>query len=235
MAGCKCLSIQQGPTCCPRECQGKAGRRGITMAEHVPCSWDLSVQTQPSHSLSASHLVFLLYPQVYVDMYNLLFSFFVVLKQTHSWLIRAGESIYQWCFVFASWPTYYTMMCGEVTVHVSSEKRDRNGCFRQLGQWREKNQQGWRIKLTRLRTSLVVWWSRCHASSASTAGGTGLIPGWGTKIPRAARGTAERKKKKKHQKHQKTPNEVEIKFISSKMGRQWIQQRWRGEVECSCV
>lgn len=72
------------------------------MAEHVPCSWDLSVQTQPSHSLSASHLVFLLYPQVYVDMYNLLFSFFVVLKQTHSWLIRAGKSIYQWCFVFAS-------------------------------------------------------------------------------------------------------------------------------------
>ena len=145
--------------------------------------------------LSASHLVFLLYPQVYIDMYNLLFSFFVILKQTHSWLIRAGESIYQWCFVFASWPTYYTTMCGEVTAYISFEKRDRNGCFRQLGQWREKNQQGWRIKLTKLRTSLVVWWLRCHASSASTAGGMGLIPGWGTKIPRAVRGTAGKKKK----------------------------------------
>ena len=64
----------------------------------------------------------------------------------------------------------------------------------------------------------MVWWLRCHASSASTAGGMGLIPGWGTKIPRAARGTAGGKKKT-HQKHQKTTNEVEIKFISSKMGR----------------
>ena len=29
-------------------------------------------------------------------------------------------------------------------------------------------------------TSLVVQWLRCHTS---TAGGMGLIPGWGTKIP----------------------------------------------------
>ena len=63
----------------------------------------------------------------------------------------------------------------------------------------------------------MVWWLRCHASSASTAEGMGLIPGWGTKVPRAAHGTAGKKKKIK--KHQKTTNEVEIKSISSKMGR----------------
>ena len=32
-------------------------------------------------------------------------------------------------------------------------------------------------------TSLVVRWLRLHAFSASTAGGEGLIPGLGTKIP----------------------------------------------------
>ena len=41
-------------------------------------------------------------------------------------------------------------------------------------------------------TSLAVQWLRLHASNA---GGTGLIPGWGTKIPHAA-GCSQKKKKK---------------------------------------
>ena len=41
-------------------------------------------------------------------------------------------------------------------------------------------------------TSLVVQWLRLCTSSA---GGTGLIPGWRTKIPRATRGVAKKKKK----------------------------------------
>ena len=32
----------------------------------------------------------------------------------------------------------------------------------------------------------MVRWLRLHSSIASTAGGTGSIPGWGTKIPHAA-------------------------------------------------
>ena len=44
-------------------------------------------------------------------------------------------------------------------------------------------------------TSLAVQWLRLHAS---TAGGVGLIPGWGTKIPHAM----WRKKKKKKSEHQ---------------------------------
>ena len=36
---------------------------------------------------------------------------------------------------------------------------------------------------TKIGTSLVVQWLRLCASNA---GGTGLIPGWGTKIPHAA-------------------------------------------------
>ena len=38
-------------------------------------------------------------------------------------------------------------------------------------------------KVADLRTSLVVRWLRLCASNA---GGTGLIPDWGTKTPRAA-------------------------------------------------
>ena len=37
-------------------------------------------------------------------------------------------------------------------------------------------------KHVRCGTSLVVQWLRCHAAKA---GGMGLIPGWGTKIPQA--------------------------------------------------
>ena len=37
-------------------------------------------------------------------------------------------------------------------------------------------------EINKLGTSLVVQWLRLRAS---TAGGTGLIPGWGTKIPHA--------------------------------------------------
>ena len=39
------------------------------------------------------------------------------------------------------------------------------------------------LRLSPIRTSLVVQWLRL---CASMAGGTGLIPGWGTKIPHAA-------------------------------------------------
>ena len=39
------------------------------------------------------------------------------------------------------------------------------------------------IKTGQTGNSLVVQWLGLHAS---TAGGPGLIPGWGTKIPRAA-------------------------------------------------
>ena len=41
--------------------------------------------------------------------------------------------------------------------------------------------------------SLAVQWLRLQAS---TAGGTGLIPGWGTKIPYAARHDQRKKKKR---------------------------------------
>ena len=41
---------------------------------------------------------------------------------------------------------------------------------------------------------LVVQWLRLHAS---TAGGTGSIPGWGTKIPHATWHGPEKKKKKR--------------------------------------
>lgn len=34
---------------------------------------------------------------------------FVVFKQTYLWVFRAAEDIYQWYFVSASWPIYYTM------------------------------------------------------------------------------------------------------------------------------
>ena len=40
----------------------------------------------------------------------------------------------------------------------------------------------WSLKLPLLGTFLVVQWLRLHAS---TAGGMGSIPGWGTKIPQA--------------------------------------------------
>ena len=46
---------------------------------------------------------------------------------------------------------------------------------------------------TILWTSLVVQWLRLRAS---TAGGTGLIPGRGTKIPHAAQRGKKKKKKK---------------------------------------
>ena len=46
------------------------------------------------------------------------------------------------------------------------------------------------LKIKIMETSLVVQWLRLHAS---TAGAAGLIPGWGTKIPRDA---AKKKKKK---------------------------------------
>ena len=42
-------------------------------------------------------------------------------------------------------------------------------------------------------TSLVVQWLRI---CASTAGGMGSIPGWGTKIPHAAQSSQKQTKKK---------------------------------------
>ena len=46
-----------------------------------------------------------------------------------------------------------------------------------------------------LGTSLVVWWLRLHAS---TAGGVGLIPGWGIKNPacRVAQPKIKKERKK---------------------------------------
>ena len=40
-------------------------------------------------------------------------------------------------------------------------------------------------------TSLAVQWLALRASSA---GGAGLIPGWGTRIPHVARGSKKKKK-----------------------------------------
>ena len=62
-------------------------------------------------------------------------------------------------------------------------------------------QQNTTLKLTEQRTfeienegtSLVAQWLRL---GAFTAGGAGLIPGWGTKIPQASQGTAKNKKMK---------------------------------------
>jgi len=45
-------------------------------------------------------------------------------------------------------------------------------------------------------TSVVVQWSTCHATSASTAGGAGSMPGQEAKIP-CAGGMAKKKKKAK--------------------------------------
>ena len=47
---------------------------------------------------------------------------------------------------------------------------------------------------TDMGTSLAVQWLRL---CASTAGAVGLIPGWGTKIPRAAQCGPTKKKKKR--------------------------------------
>ena len=47
------------------------------------------------------------------------------------------------------------------------------------------------LRLSPIRTSLVVQWLRL---CASMAGGTGLIPGWGTKIPHAAWHSQKKKK-----------------------------------------
>ena len=49
------------------------------------------------------------------------------------------------------------------------------------------------FKLKKSETSLVVQWLRL---CAFTEGGTGLIPGWGTKIQHAARCGPKKKKKK---------------------------------------
>ena len=67
------------------------------MTEHVQCSWDLNVQTQPSHSDCLLATWYFSFTDKFIlTCTTILFSFFVVLKQTHSWLIRAGEGIYQW-------------------------------------------------------------------------------------------------------------------------------------------
>ena len=51
-------------------------------------------------------------------------------------------------------------------------------------------------------TFLVVQWLGLHAS---TAGGVGLIPSWGTKTPHAMRhGQKKRKKKKMVEEHSKS-------------------------------
>ena len=56
-------------------------------------------------------------------------------------------------------------------------------------------------------TSLVVQWLRLHAS---TTGGMGLIPGWGTKIPHAM----QCGKKKKVQQELKIVKKNKKKFWS---------------------
>ena len=53
----------------------------------------------------------------------------------------------------------------------------------------------------------MVQWLRLHAS---TAGGTGSIPGWGTKIPHAAQcGKREREGKKKKERKKKAERKKE--------------------------
>ena len=48
------------------------------------------------------------------------------------------------------------------------------------------------LKMGKIRdTSLVVQWLRLHASNA---GGTGLIPVWGTKVPHAVWHSQKKKK-----------------------------------------
>ena len=52
----------------------------------------------------------------------------------------------------------------------------------------------------------MVQWSRVQAS---TAGGVGLIRGWGTKIPHAVwRGPKKKKRKKKRKKKEKQTSQV---------------------------
>ena len=64
--------------------------------------------------------------------------------------------------------------------------------IKELNKWRDSPC----TRIRRLRTSLAVQWLRLHAT---TAGGTGSIPGQGTKIPHA---TWQGQKKKKFKKTQ---------------------------------
>ena len=75
----------------------------------------------------------------------------------------------------------------------------------------------------------MVWWLRCHASSASTAEGMGLIPGWGTKVPRAAHGTAGKKKKSKNTKKQ--PMRLRSNLSQVKWAGSGFNRDERGEVQ----
>ena len=64
-----------------------------------------------------------------------------------------------------------------------------------MGNWAEAP-EGKQEQSTSLEgTSLVVLWLRLRAS---TAGSTGWIPGWGTKIPHAMRHSQKKKKLREH-------------------------------------
>lgn len=107
------------------------------MTEHVQCSWDLNVQTQLSHSGCLLVTWYFSFTDTFIlTRTAILFSFFAVLKQTRSWLVRAGEGTYQWQSSLLPDLLTILWMCGEPTVYITvlREKRGRNDCFRQLGQ-----------------------------------------------------------------------------------------------------
>ena len=56
----------------------------------------------------------------------------------------------------------------------------------------------WRTVVSGSHAWGLPWRSNGQESHTSTAGGTGSIPGWGTKIPHAVQRGQEKKKKKSH-------------------------------------
>ena len=80
--------------------------------------------------------------------------------------------------------------------------------------------------------SLLVQWLRLHATSA---GGTGSIPGQGTKIPHAAccsqkiRFQKDIKKKKKKGKERYEPMSLRVRMLGNKFIESVDRKQWSGK------
>lgn len=100
MADCKYLNIYKGPPAAQENVKVKLEREA-SFLQSVP-----GAPRSEAYGLGCpvqTNLVLLLYLTVYTEPITpFCFLFFVVLKQTYPWLIRAGEDIYEWYFLFAS-------------------------------------------------------------------------------------------------------------------------------------